>query len=95
MNSWYQIRNNEVFLTLHISPNASKTQVAGMHGDALKITLKALPQDGAANTELIRFLAEQCGLRKQEVEIIQGLTSRRKKIKLPLTNSVEMFIRNV
>jgi uncharacterized protein (TIGR00251 family) len=92
---WYQIRNNEAFLTLHISPNASKTQVAGMHGDALKITLKALPQDGAANAELIRFIAEQCDLRKQQVEIIQGLTSRRKKIKLPLTNSVEMFIKNV
>ncbi|MFN7096115.1 MAG: DUF167 domain-containing protein [Gammaproteobacteria bacterium] len=92
---WYQIRDNDVVLTLHISPNAAHTRVAGLHGDALKITLQALPQDGAANAALINFLAEQCSLRKQQVEIIQGLTARRKKVKLPRTLSVEMFIKSV
>lgn len=95
MSNWYQIRDHDIIFNLHISPNAAKTQIAGLYGDALKISVKALPQEGAANAELIRFISEQCGLRKQDIEIIHGLTSRRKKIKLPRHNSVELFIKNV
>ena len=48
-----------VRLTLHVQPGASRSELAGMHGDALKVRVAAPPVDGAANRELIRFLAAQ------------------------------------
>jgi len=50
-------------LTLHVQPRARRTEVAGLHGAALKIRLAAPPENGAANDELVRFLAEQLGCR--------------------------------
>jgi uncharacterized protein (TIGR00251 family) len=45
-------------LRLRIQPRASRTEVAGLHGDTIRIRLSAPPVDGAANAELVRFLAE-------------------------------------
>ncbi|MGH7258195.1 MAG: DUF167 domain-containing protein, partial [Nitrospiraceae bacterium] len=44
---------------IHVQPNASSTAYAGEHGEALKVRIAGLPVDGAANTELTRFLADQ------------------------------------
>lgn len=43
-------KSGEGFLLfVHIQPQASKTQIVGLHGDKLKIKIKAPPVDGAAN----------------------------------------------
>ncbi len=95
MTQWYRISGDEVIMTLHITPNAPKSRVMGLYGDAMKIAIKALPEDGEANAELVRFLAEQCQLLKRDVDIRQGKTSQRKKVSVPLTPLVEMFIKKV
>lgn len=53
-----------------------------MHGDAVKIRLKAPPVDGAANDELVRFLATRLGLRRRDVEIVAGTAARSKRVRL-------------
>jgi uncharacterized protein YggU (UPF0235/DUF167 family) len=45
-------------LTIYVQPRASRTELDGRHGDALKIRLAAAPVDGAANEALVRFLAD-------------------------------------
>jgi len=69
-------------LTLHIQPGASKTEVAGIHGDALKIRLAAAPVDGKANAALIGFVADRLGLAKSAIRIKSGQTSRRKVLEV-------------
>ncbi|KXW59005.1 DUF167 domain-containing protein [Ferrovum myxofaciens] len=69
-------------LTLHIQPGASRTEVVGKHGDALKIRLAAPPVDGRANQVLLRFLAEQFQLSLDAVELRSGLTGRHKRVAL-------------
>ncbi|MBK9308642.1 MAG: YggU family protein [Nitrospira sp.] len=69
-----------VILTVHVQPNASKTECVGVHGDALKIRLTARPVDGAANDELIRFIAEQCAVPRAHVQIQAGAEARRKRL---------------
>ena len=55
-------------LLVWVQPRASRTEVAGMRGDAVKIRLAAPPVDGAANEELIRFVAEMLGGRLVPVD---------------------------
>jgi uncharacterized protein len=70
--------DNSGGLVVHVIPRASRTEVVGMHGDAVKIRLAAPPVDGAANEELVRYLAERLGVPRAAVSITAGHTSRRK-----------------
>jgi len=76
---------------VRVVPRASKNEIAGIHGDALKIRVTAPPVEGRANEALIAFLAKRLGVRKSEVEIVAGATSRRKMIHVSgvLTQEVE------
>ncbi len=72
-------------LTLHIQPGASKTELAGLHGDALKLRIQAPPVEGAANAAVLAFIAAHLGLAKREVKLLRGDTARRKTVWVPLT----------
>jgi uncharacterized protein (TIGR00251 family) len=69
-------------LTLHIQPNAKRTEVVGLHGDAMKIRLAAPPLEGAANTALVEFIAGVFGVPQRQVALKQGSKSRRKVIEI-------------
>ena len=71
-----------VTFAVQVVPRASKNEIAGIHGDALKIRLTAPPVEGKANEALIAFLAQRLGVRKGQVEIVAGATSRRKMIRV-------------
>lgn len=79
---WWTQQTNSVRLTLHIQPGAKKTEVAGEHGDALKIRLAAPPVDGKANQALMSYLAERFGVPQRQVTLKQGETSRRKVVEI-------------
>jgi uncharacterized protein len=67
-------------LVVHVVPRARRTEVAGRYGDAIRIKLKAPPVDGAANAELVRFVAECLGVPRAQVTIASGRTARRKTV---------------
>jgi uncharacterized protein (TIGR00251 family) len=67
-------------IVVHVVPRAARTTVAGRHGDAIKIKVGALPADGAANAELVRFLADRLGVARGAVRLIAGGHSRRKTV---------------
>lgn len=70
--------DGSLVLSLHIQPGAKKTEIAGLHGDALKIRLAAPPVDGKANAALAAYVAERLDLPKSAVQLKSGQTSRRK-----------------
>ena len=67
---------------IHVQPGARRTEIAGRHGDAIKIRVAAPPVDGAANQELIRFLAGYFKVSKSAVEIVSGAGSRDKRVRI-------------
>lgn len=71
-------------LSVLVVPNASITEIVGMHDGALKIRLAAPPVDGKANEELIRFLAKKLDLAPSEISINKGATGKRKRVDIPL-----------
>lgn len=71
-----------VTLAVHVQPRARKSEVAGTHGDALKVRVTAPPEGGRANEEVVRILADALGVPRSAVEIVAGHTSRRKRVRI-------------
>lgn len=80
MTTWLRQQGNDLVLALHVQPGAKRTEVAGIHGEALKIRLAAPPVDGKANACLVEFIAATLGVAKHRVSLVAGQTSRTKKI---------------
>ncbi|MBI3784436.1 MAG: YggU family protein [Deltaproteobacteria bacterium] len=69
-------------IRVRLQPRASRNQIVGRHGDAIKIQVQAPPVDGAANQALLTLIAEQLGVAKRAVRLVQGETSRDKVIEV-------------
>ena len=75
-------RDGEIVFTVRVVPRASRSDVAGEHDGALRVRVAAPPVDGAANTELIRFLAHVFDVPLRDVEISSGHASKLKQIRI-------------
>ena len=82
MPEWLRHHGSRTALALHIQPGAKRTEIAGPHGDALKVRLQAPPVDGKANAALLDFLAKRIGLARSSVTLISGQASRRKVVEI-------------
>lgn len=71
-----------LLLSIYVQPGASKSQWSGIHGDELKLRIKAPPVEGQANKEVAAFLAKYFGLSKSKVELTKGEISRHKTFRL-------------
>lgn len=69
-------------LKLHVTPRASRCEIAGWRGDALCVKLTAPPVEGAANQAVVKFVADALGLRKSQVELVSGEKSREKTVRI-------------
>lgn len=72
----------DLLLQVHAQPGAKQSAFAGLHGDAVKIRLAAPAQDGRANDELRRFLADSFAVSLGAVVLLSGETSRRKRLRI-------------
>lgn len=84
--NWIQKTKDGIIIKIHVVPNSSKTQIVGDHGDRLKIKIKAPPVDGKANEEVIDFLCEKLGIKKNQAELLTGQASKSKNILLKIEN---------
>ena len=73
---------DDLLLNCYLQPRASKDEVVGEHGGAIKIRITAPPVDGEANAQLVHFLSKQFGVSKREVVIESGATGRRKTVRI-------------
>lgn len=71
-----------VLLPVRVQPRASRNQVVGADGEALKVRLTAPPVDGAANQALVKFLAKALGVSKGRLSLVSGQKSRHKLLRV-------------
>ena len=76
-----------VRLAIRLTPGAHRNALDGIAtgpdgGPVLRLRVRAPPVEGAANTALIKFLAETLGLREADVNIRSGRTARLKILHL-------------
>lgn len=72
----------DVVLVIHAQPGARASAFAGQHGEALKLRLAAPALEGRANKELCRFLAEAFGVPLASVVVLNGESSRHKRVRI-------------
>lgn len=72
----------DVLLRIHAQPGAKQSAFAGQHGEALKIRLAAPAQEGKANRELSRFLAEAFAVPLSAVSLVSGESARAKRVRI-------------
>ena len=77
---WLEAVAGGVELRVLVQPRASRTKVVGEHDGRLKIALAAPPVDGEANAALIEFLSSALKVRKNQITLLDGEASRRKRL---------------
>jgi uncharacterized protein (TIGR00251 family) len=88
---WIRETAKGVLLPVRAVPRASKNEIQGIHGDALKIRLQAPPVDGKANEALIRFLGETLDIPRSQISVASGETGRNKAVLITGISKTEIM----
>lgn len=76
----FQQTNDGISFKIKVIPKASRNEIVGWENDELKVRLAAVPEKGEANAELLRYLAGIFNVGKSKVQLVQGETSRHKRV---------------
>jgi len=77
---WYRSESDKTIINVYVQPGAKHTEVAGLHGNALKIRLNVQPIEGRANEALLAYLAKLFEVPVRQVSLKRGDKSRHKVV---------------
>ena len=78
-------------LPVRVHPGAKRDAVTGIHDGTLKISLAAPPVDGRAYDALIAFLAKRLDVRRSQVTVMTGASSRTKTILIAAKSAADVL----
>jgi uncharacterized protein (TIGR00251 family) len=84
MSSWYRLDadRNVLCIKLYVQPGARRTEVAGKHGECLKVRVAAPAVEYRANAVLVEFLGQKLDLPASRVIITRGARGRNKTVEI-------------
>lgn len=82
-----------VILPVRAQPGARKAGVIGEQAGSLKVAVTAPPEDGKANRALMDVLREALDLKRSQIALVAGTTSREKKFLVTGMNREELEMR--
>jgi len=86
---FHREKDGALLIRVKVEPRSSKSEIRGLHGEALKVKLKSPPVEGKANEELLRVLSKGLGIAKSSMEIATGLASKTKTVRVrPVDDSL-------
>jgi len=77
-------------IDLKVIPNASRDQIVGWYGNALKVKTATPPEGGKANKAICALLAKELNLAKNAVSVVKGATSPLKTVRLEGISEAEL-----
>ncbi len=80
---WLIPRGDRVHVLVKVIPGSSETAFAGFREGRVLARIAAAPEKGKANAALEALFAEKLGISRSSVQIVAGLTDRRKTVSLP------------
>ena len=83
MNIPYKKTKNGITIEIKVEPRSSQKGIAGvMDNNVLKVKLTSPPVQGAANEQLIEVIAKELKVKRSQVKVIRGLSSKRKVVEI-------------
>jgi uncharacterized protein len=80
-----------VTISVRVTPRADRNGVAGVRGDGVVLVrVTAAPTDGQANKAVLETLADALKLKKSQVSLVSGETSRDKKVQISGLSAAEV-----
>ena len=73
-------KEKKTILSVKVRPRSSINCITGWEGEVLKVQLKALPEKGSANKELIAFLSKELKIPQKQIIIAHGHKGRQKRL---------------
>jgi len=80
VNTWLSEKDGNLTIEIKVVPRASKSEIAGIEGDCLKVRLKAAPVEGEANSELIALFHKLLKIPRENIVIKRGSASKHKSL---------------
>ena len=69
-------------ITLWVRPRSGRSAVGGDHGGSLVVRVQAAPESGKATEQALRVLADALGVRRHQVSLVSGHSSRTKVVEV-------------
>ncbi len=90
---WYDVQEDHIDLFISARPASGRNEITGVFDDTLKVKIKAPAVEGAANKELVKYLAKLFKVPKSDVRFVSGETSKRKRIRFPKSERLLAYIK--
>ncbi|MES2405996.1 MAG: DUF167 domain-containing protein [Pseudomonadota bacterium] len=90
MRNWLQVTGESAQLLLYVQPGAKATEIAGIHGGAIKVRVAAAAIDGKANKVLCAFFAKTFNVPVRNIQIWRGEKSRRKTLSITVPDNATL-----
>lgn len=85
---WYRWEGDSLIIKVRVQPRASRDELGEVLEGYLKVRITAPPVDGKANAHLVRFLAEVFRVAKSRITLLDGETSREKRLRIESPRSL-------
>lgn len=84
---WYRRETGGIVLAIKLTPKADRDAIEGLAvvaegREVVRVRVRALPEDGAANAALVRLIAKTLKHPKSAVKVVSGATQRLKQIRI-------------
>ncbi len=77
-----RLEMKDIILKVYLQPKSSKNEIIGPYRDGIKVKVAAPPIKGKANETLIQLLAKEFGISPSSIEILRGVHSREKTLRI-------------
>lgn len=77
-----QRRADGVAFWIHVTPRAARERIGGVHGGALRVSVREPPVEGAANAGCVQLLARALAAPRRAIDIDPGAKGRRKRVRV-------------
>lgn len=84
-----------LIIELKVVPQSGRKDLILDKSGILKCFVTSAPEDGKANKEVIQLIAEKLKIKKNQIEIVSGLTSRKKKLAIDTLLSYEQLLQHL
>lgn len=90
---WFSAGRGSVILRIIAKPGAPRRRIVRIDPRGLVIALKAAPEKGRANDELLGYIAAELGLPRNALELTSGAGARRKSLRIATADSAAVVAR--